>query len=34
LPIDILNASTSREIEEAFATIVRERVEALFIGTD
>src|SRR5271170_327558 len=27
LPIDILEASTSREIEEAFATIVRERVE-------
>jgi len=34
LPIDILQASTSREIEEAIATIVRERVEALFIGTD
>jgi putative tryptophan/tyrosine transport system substrate-binding protein len=34
LPIDILKASTSREIEEAFATMVRERVEALFIGTD
>jgi len=34
LPIDILNASTSREIEEAFATIVREGVEALFIGAD
>jgi putative ABC transport system substrate-binding protein len=34
LPIDILEASTSREIEEAFATIVRERVEALFIGAD
>jgi putative ABC transport system substrate-binding protein len=34
LPIDILKASTSREIEEAFATIVRERVEALFIGAD
>ena len=34
LPIDILEASTSREIEEAFATIVRERIEALFIGAD
>jgi len=34
LPIDILKASTSREIEEAFATIMRERVEALFIGAD
>jgi putative ABC transport system substrate-binding protein len=31
LPIDILKAGTSRE---AFATIVRERVEALFIGAD
>jgi len=34
LPIDILKASTSREIEEAFETIVRERLEALFIGAD
>jgi putative ABC transport system substrate-binding protein len=34
LPIDILEASTSREIEEAFATLVRERIEALFIGSD
>jgi putative ABC transport system substrate-binding protein len=34
LPIDILKASTNREIEEAFATIMRERVEALFIGAD
>jgi putative ABC transport system substrate-binding protein len=34
LPIDIFEASTSPEIEEVFATIVRERVEALFIGTD
>jgi putative tryptophan/tyrosine transport system substrate-binding protein len=34
LPIDILKASTSREIEEAFATIMRERVEALFIDAD
>jgi putative tryptophan/tyrosine transport system substrate-binding protein len=34
LPIDILKAGTSREIEEAFATMVRERTEALFVGTD
>jgi putative ABC transport system substrate-binding protein len=34
LSIDILKASTSREIEEAFATMVRERIEALFIGGD
>jgi len=34
LPIDILEASTRREIEEAFATMVRERIEALFIGPD
>src|SRR5262249_20714311 len=33
-PIDILRASTSREIEAAFATMVQERVEALFIGAD
>jgi putative tryptophan/tyrosine transport system substrate-binding protein len=34
LPIDILKAGTSREIEAAFATMVRERTEALFVGTD
>jgi putative tryptophan/tyrosine transport system substrate-binding protein len=34
LPIDVLKASTSREIEEAFAAMVRERVEALFITGD
>jgi putative tryptophan/tyrosine transport system substrate-binding protein len=34
LPIDILQASTSRQIEKAFEMIVRERIEALFIGTD
>jgi putative tryptophan/tyrosine transport system substrate-binding protein len=34
LPIDILKASTSREIEEAFATMVRDRTEALFIDGD
>ncbi len=32
--IDIVKASTSREIEAAFATIVRERIEALFIAGD
>jgi putative ABC transport system substrate-binding protein len=32
LSIDVLKASTSREIEEAFATMARERVEALFIS--
>jgi putative tryptophan/tyrosine transport system substrate-binding protein len=32
--IDVLKASTSREIEEAFATMVRERIEALFIAGD
>jgi putative ABC transport system substrate-binding protein len=34
LQIDILNASTSREIEAAFATMVREQIEALFISGD
>jgi len=34
LSIDVLRASTSREIEEAFATMARERVEALFISGD
>jgi putative tryptophan/tyrosine transport system substrate-binding protein len=34
LPIDILRASTSREIEEAFAVLVRDRLEALFINGD
>jgi putative ABC transport system substrate-binding protein len=34
LSIDVLKASTSREIEEAFATMARERVEALFISGD
>jgi putative ABC transport system substrate-binding protein len=34
LQIQILNASTSREIEEAFATLVRDRVDALFVATD
>jgi putative ABC transport system substrate-binding protein len=34
LQIQILNASTSREIDAAFATLVRERPDALLIGTD
>src|SRR6516162_5945301 len=34
LQIQILNASTSREIEAAFATLVRERADALFIAPD
>jgi putative tryptophan/tyrosine transport system substrate-binding protein len=34
LQIQILKASTSREIEAAFATLVRERPAALFVGND
>jgi putative ABC transport system substrate-binding protein len=34
LQIQVLNASTSREIEAAFATIVRDRADALFIAPD
>ena len=34
LQIQILNASTSREINAAFATLVRERPDALFVGLD
>jgi putative ABC transport system substrate-binding protein len=34
LQIQILNASTSPEIEAAFATIVRNRADALFVGPD
>src|SRR4030095_1862901 len=34
LQIQVLNASTSREIEVAFATLVRDRVEALFVSAD
>ena len=34
LQIQVLNATTSREIDTAFATIVRERPDALFIGND
>ena len=32
--IQVLNASTSREIDAAFATFVRERPDALFVGAD
>ena len=32
--IQVLNASTSREIETAFATFVRERPDALFVAPD
>jgi putative ABC transport system substrate-binding protein len=34
LQIQILNASTSREIEVAFATLVRDRADALFVAPD
>ena len=34
LQIQVLHASTSREIDAAFATIVRERADALFVGPD
>jgi putative tryptophan/tyrosine transport system substrate-binding protein len=34
LQIHVLNASTSREIDAAFATLVRERPDALFVGPD
>ena len=34
LQIQVLNASTSREIDAAFATLVRERADALFVGSD
>jgi ABC-type uncharacterized transport system substrate-binding protein len=34
LQIQVLNASTSREIDAAFATLERERPDALFVGTD
>jgi putative tryptophan/tyrosine transport system substrate-binding protein len=34
LQIQVLNASTSREIDAAFATLVRERPDALFVGED
>jgi len=34
LQTQVLNASTSREIEAAFATLVRERADALFMAPD
>ena len=34
LQIQIIYASTSREIDAAFATFVRERLDALFVGPD
>jgi hypothetical protein len=34
LLIQVLNASTSREINEAFTTFVRERPDAVFVGID
>jgi putative tryptophan/tyrosine transport system substrate-binding protein len=34
LQIQVLNASTSREIEAAFAILVREQAEALFVAAD
>src|SRR5262249_20145713 len=34
LQIQILNASTSREIEAAFTTLARDRTEALFVAPD
>ena len=34
LQIQVLNASTSREIDAAFATLVRERPDALFVGSE
>jgi putative ABC transport system substrate-binding protein len=33
LQVQVLNASTSREIDAAFATLVRERPDALFVGS-
>src|SRR5262249_49846587 len=34
LQIAVLNASTSREIEAAFAAMVRDRIDALFVAPD
>jgi len=34
LQVVVLNASTSREIEEAFATLARDRADALFVAPD
>jgi len=34
LQVQVLNASTGREIEEAFATLARDRADALFVAPD
>jgi putative ABC transport system substrate-binding protein len=34
MQILVINASTSREIDSAFATVVRERADALFVAPD
>jgi putative ABC transport system substrate-binding protein len=34
LQVQVLNASTSREIDAAFATLVRDRADALFVAPD
>ena len=34
LQVQIFNASTSRQIDAAFANLVRERIDALFVGPD
>ena len=34
LQVQVLNASTAREIDAAFATLRRERLDALFLGAD
>jgi putative ABC transport system substrate-binding protein len=34
LQIQVLNASTRSEIEAAFATLVRDRADALYVGGD
>jgi ABC-type uncharacterized transport system substrate-binding protein len=34
MQVQVVNASTSREIDSAFASLVHERAAALFVGTD
>jgi hypothetical protein len=34
MQVDVVRASVSREIEVAFATLVRNRVDALLVGSD
>jgi putative ABC transport system substrate-binding protein len=34
LQIEVLNASTDREIEAAFATLLRDRADALYVASD